>query len=83
MKFTSIGSLPEEGKWMETERLGGFRILMKREVLRRTENQGGLDKWTDLGLFDSDISVKAREACSYRTGIRTRNSGLSEMKRAC
>ena len=48
---------------METERLGGFCLLMKREVLRRINNQGGLEKWTDLGLFDTDIlGAKAREA---------------------
>ena len=33
-----------------------------REVLRRLTNQGGLDKWTDLGLFDTDIlSAKLKE----------------------
>ncbi|MBX9677748.1 MAG: glycosyltransferase [Gemmataceae bacterium] len=52
-----------KGKWLETERLGGFCLLMKREVLKRIDNQGQLDKWTDLSLFDSDIvSAKAREA---------------------
>jgi GT2 family glycosyltransferase len=51
------------GKWVEAERLGGFCLLLKREVLKRVENQGQLDKWTDLGLFDTDIlSAKAREA---------------------
>lgn len=52
-----------QGKWLETERLGGFCLLMKRDVLRKANNQGQLDKWTDLGLFDTDIlSAKAREA---------------------
>ncbi len=52
-----------KGKWLETERLGGFCLLLKREVLRRVTNQGQLDKWTDLSLFDTDIlSAKAREA---------------------
>lgn len=52
-----------KGKWLETERLGGFCLLLKREVLRRVTNQGQLDKWTDLSLFDTDIlSSKAREA---------------------
>ena len=52
-----------KGKWMEAERLGGFCLLMKREVLRRITNQGELEKWTDLGLFDTDIlSAKARQA---------------------
>ena len=52
-----------KGKWVETERLGGFCLLLKREVLHRITNQGQLDKWTDLGLFDTDIvSAKAREA---------------------
>jgi O-antigen biosynthesis protein len=52
-----------KAKWMQTDRLGGFCLLMKREVLRRLTNQGGLNEWTDLGLFDTDIlSAKAREA---------------------
>lgn len=52
-----------KGKWLEAERLGGFCMLLKREVLRRVTNQGQLDKWTDLSLFDTDIlSSKAREA---------------------
>jgi hypothetical protein len=33
------------GKWMEVERLGGFCLLLKREVLTRI---GSLDPWTDL-----------------------------------
>lgn len=52
-----------KGKWLEAERLGGFCLMMKREVLRRVNSQGQLDKWSDLSLFDSDIlSAKAREA---------------------
>jgi GT2 family glycosyltransferase len=52
-----------KGKWVESERLGGFCLLLKREVLRRVTNQGQLEKWTDLSLFDTDIlSAKAREA---------------------
>jgi GT2 family glycosyltransferase len=51
-----------KGKWIEVERLGGFCLLMKRQVLERI-GMPALDKWTDLGLFDSDIlSVKARQA---------------------
>ncbi|MCI0376521.1 MAG: hypothetical protein L0215_02830, partial [Gemmataceae bacterium] len=52
-----------KGKWMEAERLGGFCLLLKREVYQRVTQQGDLDKWTDLSLFDTDIlSVKARQA---------------------
>lgn len=48
-------------KWMQVERLGGFCLLMKREVFKRIELE--LDKWTDLSLFDTDIvGVKARQA---------------------
>jgi GT2 family glycosyltransferase len=51
------------GKWIEVERLGGFCLLMRRDVLRRISTNGGLEKWSDLGLFDTDIvSAKAREA---------------------
>src|SRR5436189_1873870 len=55
------------GQWMEVERLGGFCLLLKREVLRRVEQD--LDRWTDLSLFDTDIlSVKARQA-GYTLGV--------------
>jgi GT2 family glycosyltransferase len=48
------------GKWVQTDRLGGFCLLIKREALSRI---GSLDPWSDLGLFDTDIlSAKAREA---------------------
>jgi GT2 family glycosyltransferase len=48
------------GNWMQAERLGGFCLLIKRAVLKRIG--AGLDKWTDLGLFDTDIlSAKARQ----------------------
>ncbi len=47
------------GKWLESDRLGGFCLLLKRQVLEKIEP---LDKWSDLGLFDSDIlSAKARQ----------------------
>ncbi len=49
------------GKWVESERLGGFCLLIRRAVLDRVSP--GLNEWTDLSLFDSDIlSAKARQA---------------------
>jgi GT2 family glycosyltransferase len=39
-------------KWQEVERLGGFCLLVKREVLKRT---GHLPRPGDLGLFDTDV----------------------------
>jgi GT2 family glycosyltransferase len=48
------------GNWLETERLGGFCLMIKREALFKI---GPLDPWSDLSLFDTDIlSSKAREA---------------------
>jgi O-antigen biosynthesis protein len=48
-----------KGKWIEVDRLGGFCLLLKREVLARI---GSLDE-EGLGLFDTDaLSVKARQA---------------------
>jgi GT2 family glycosyltransferase len=50
-----------QGNWMYAERLGGFCLLVKREVLDKVGK--ALDEWTDLSLFDSDIlSSKAKEA---------------------
>lgn len=49
-----------KGKSIKTERLGGFCLLVKKEVIKRIGPD--LDAWTDLGLFDTDIfSVKARK----------------------
>jgi O-antigen biosynthesis protein len=49
-----------QGNWMQVERLGGFCLLIKRAVLKRIGT--GLNEWTDLGLFDTDIlSAKARQ----------------------
>lgn len=49
-----------QGHWTNAERLGGFCVLIKREVLNKIGK--ALDEWTDLSLFDSDIlSSKARE----------------------
>src|SRR5207249_5725525 len=42
-----------KGKWLEAERLGGFCLLIKREVLERIGD--ALDEWTDMSLFDTDI----------------------------
>jgi GT2 family glycosyltransferase len=50
-----------KGNWVYTERLGGFCLLVKREVLDKIGS--ALDQWTDLSLFDSDIlSAKAQQA---------------------
>ena len=48
-------------KWMEADRLGGFCLLIKRQVLEKI-GLPKLEKWTDLSLFDTDIlSMKARQ----------------------
>lgn len=50
-----------KGSWVYAERLGGFCLLVKREVLEKIGPT--LDKWTDLSLFDTDIlSAKAQQA---------------------
>jgi GT2 family glycosyltransferase len=50
-----------KGKWIEVDRLAGFCLLMKRQVLERI-SLPKLEKWTNLSLFDTDIlSVKARQ----------------------
>jgi GT2 family glycosyltransferase len=52
-----------KGKWMEVERLGGFCLLFKREMLKKIESTSVLREWTDLRIFDTDIlSAKARQA---------------------
>jgi len=49
-----------KGKWLEAERLGGFCLLIKREVLKRI---GHLREASDLAFFDTDmLSGKARQA---------------------
>jgi GT2 family glycosyltransferase len=51
-----------KGKWMEVDRLGGFCLLLRRQVLDRI-SLPKLEKWTNLSLFDTDIlSTLARQA---------------------
>lgn len=51
-----------KGKCLSTDRLGGFCLLVKRQLLKRIEQSESLQQWSDLGLFDTDIlSVKARQ----------------------
>jgi GT2 family glycosyltransferase len=60
-KFAHEFTQANKSKWMEIDRLGGFCLLLKAEVIKRIGPD--LDKWTDLGLFDTDIlSAKARQA---------------------
>jgi GT2 family glycosyltransferase len=57
------------GKWVYTERLGGFCLLIKRAVLKAIEAQERLAEVSDLGLFDTDIlSAKARKY-GYTLGV--------------
>jgi len=51
-----------KGKFIQVDRLGGFCLMLKREVYKRLNQQGGLNNLTDLGIFDTDIlSAKARQ----------------------
>jgi GT2 family glycosyltransferase len=59
-KFAGEHRDKNKGKWMETDRLGGFCLLIKRHVLDKI---GPLSQLGDLSLFDSDVvSAKARQA---------------------
>ncbi|HYV34738.1 MAG TPA: glycosyltransferase family 2 protein [Gemmataceae bacterium] len=58
--FAAKWHVDHEGKWVEAERLGGFCLLIKREVFKRI---GHLREAADLALFDTDVlSSKARQA---------------------
>jgi len=78
-----------KSKWIEVERLGGFCLLIKRQVIDRIALPK-LEEWTDLSLFDTDIlSVKARQAgftlacCRdlfiHHFGTRTFSHGISSI----
>lgn len=59
-KFALEFHKANQGKWIHHDRLGGFCVLIKREVLDKIGP--ALDEWSDLRLFDSDIlSSKARQ----------------------
>jgi O-antigen biosynthesis protein len=59
-RFAESHKNEHKGKWLHAERLGGFCLLVKREVLDKIGP--GLEQWSDLGLFDTDIlSAKARQ----------------------
>jgi hypothetical protein len=60
-RFAAAFRTEHHGNWMHTERLGGFCLILKREVLDKIGP--AVDEWTDLSLFDTDIvSAKAQQA---------------------
>jgi GT2 family glycosyltransferase len=60
-RFAGEFRMEQKGNWMYADRLGGFCLLIKREVLDKIGN--ALDEWSDLSLFDTDIlSSKAKQA---------------------
>ena len=67
------------GKWIETDALGGFCLLIRREVLERI--RPALAKWTDLSLFDTDIAgKKARQEGFKLVVCRGRQLGRAPAK---
>ena len=58
-----------KGQWIDTDCLNGFCMMLKREVLRRLDEQGELSKWTDLGLFDTDILSRKIRQHGYTLAI--------------
>src|SRR6516164_8415754 len=42
-----------KGRWLHADRLGGFCLLLKRQVLTKIGVE--LEPWTELRLFDTDI----------------------------
>jgi O-antigen biosynthesis protein len=60
-RFAAAFHQEHKGNWMHTERLGGFCLILKREVYEKIGR--ALDEWTDLSMFDTDIlSAKAQQA---------------------
>jgi GT2 family glycosyltransferase len=60
-RFALAFRTQNQGKWVHSERLGGFCLMAKRAVLDKIGR--ALDEWSDLGLFDTDIlSAKTRQA---------------------
>jgi GT2 family glycosyltransferase len=52
------------GKWIEVDALGGFCLLIRRELLERI--RPALAQWTDLSLFDTDIAGKKARQEGYK-----------------
>ena len=80
-----------KGRWLPVDRLGGFCLLLKRQVLTKIGVE--LEPWTDLSLFDTDIlSSKARQAgftlacCRdcfvHHFGMRTFAHGAAALNKA-
>jgi O-antigen biosynthesis protein len=60
-RFAEKHRVELKGNWLYEERLDGFCLLIKREVLDKIGP--ALNEWSDLSLFDSDIlSSKAHQA---------------------
>jgi GT2 family glycosyltransferase len=57
----------QRGKWLEVERLGGFCLLMKRQVLAKIGTELGRE--ADLGLFDTDILSSHARAAGFTLAV--------------
>ena len=58
-----------KGKCLPIDILSGFCVMLKRDVYRKVSQQGALDKWTDLSLFDSDILGKKVRQFGYNLAV--------------
>jgi GT2 family glycosyltransferase len=59
----------EIGKWQTVDQLGGFCIMVKREVYKKLTQQGELNKWTNLSLFDTDILSQKTKQYGYNLAV--------------
>jgi GT2 family glycosyltransferase len=62
LRFAEEFREKSKGKCFETDRLGGFCLLVKREVLKRV---GPLESESGLGLFDTDLLCRKAQEAGY------------------
>jgi O-antigen biosynthesis protein len=66
-RFAKEHHQSNRGKWINIDRLGGFCLLLRRQVLERVGP--GLNEWTDLSLFDTDILSRKAEQAGFRAVV--------------
>jgi O-antigen biosynthesis protein len=57
------------GKWLNSERLGGFCLMLERELYKKLDRQGDLNKHSDLSLFDTDVLSSQVRRAGFNLGI--------------
>lgn len=66
-RFAAEFHKEHKGHYIQTDRLGGFCLLLRREVVVKIGP--ALNDWSDLSLFDTDILSTKADQAGYKLAV--------------